>query len=498
MNEQALKQGKYDIPEPVNKVLTTLQNKGFEGFLVGGCVRDLFLRKEPKDWDITTNATPEEIQDIFPESFYENDFGTVGVKTEEENPNLKVVEITPYRLESKYSDYRHPDEIQFSKNLEDDLARRDFTMNAIALNPYEKDISKQIIDPFKGQEDIKKKVIKAVGEAKKRFEEDALRIMRAIRFSAELSFAIDSETLEATELHKELLQHVSRERIRDEFVKLLLSENPLSGMAFLQKTDVLKYVSKDLQGAVGVSQETSAHKYDVFEHSIRALQHAADKGYSLELRLAALFHDIAKPATKRMTPAGKATFFGHEVVGAKITRETLKDLRFSRETSQKVVTLVRWHMFFSDPDEITLSAVRRIIAKVGKENIWDLMDLRKCDRIGTGRPKEESYRFRKYQSMVEEALRDPVSIGMMKINGTILMDLGIEKGPKIGFILHALFDEVLEDPKNNEEMFLVKRAKELNNLAFEELKKLGLKGRSRLQEEDDKEIEELRKKHHVT
>jgi tRNA nucleotidyltransferase (CCA-adding enzyme) len=498
MNEQVFKQGQYDIPEPVNKALVTLHKAGFEGFLVGGCVRDIILHKTPKDWDITTNATPEEIQVLFPDSFYENDFGTVGVKTEHEDPKLKVIEITPYRLESKYSDHRHPDEVHFSKNIEDDLSRRDFTMNAIALDPFSKKDKRHLIDPFKGQEDIRNKIITSVGNAEERFEEDALRIMRAVRFSAELGFVIESETLKGIETKATLLKHVSRERIRDELTKLLLSDNPSFGMAFLEKTSLLYDISKDLQGSVGVSQETSAHKYDVFEHSIRSLQHAADKKYSLELRLAALFHDIGKPNTKQMTKSGKATFFGHEVVGAKITRETLKDLRFSREISQKVVTLVRWHMFFSDPEEITLSAVRRIIVKVGKDNIWDLMNLRKCDRIGTGRPKEQSYRFRKYQSMVEEALRDPVSIGMMKIDGTKLMELGIDKGPKIGLVLHALFDEVLEEPKNNNETFLMKRAKSLNELDFEELKELGQKGKDRMKQEDDKEIEALRKKHHVS
>jgi putative nucleotidyltransferase with HDIG domain len=485
-----MKQGKYDIPEPVKEVLDALESSGFEAYLVGGCVRDLLIGREPKDWDVTTNATPEEIQAVFPDSFYENTFGTVGVKTECEDPRLKVVEVTPYRLESAYSDSRHPDSVSFSTKLTDDLARRDFTINAIALSKG------QIVDPYKGQDDLASKTIRTVGDATERFSEDALRIMRAVRFSAELGFTIDSDTAKALQELGDRLGNVSRERIKDEFVKMIMSDNPMLGLVMMQKLGLLKYVSEALEGMVGVSQETKAHKYDVFEHSLRALQHAADKGYTLELRLAVLFHDVAKPHTKRMA-GNKATFFGHEVVGARVTRETLENLRFSRETIKKVTTLVRWHMFFADPDQITLSAVRRIISKVGEESIWDLMNLRKCDRVGTGTPKEESYRFRKYQSMIEEALRAPLSVTMLKIDGNELIALGVEKGPSIGLVLHALFDEVLDDPEKNTPEYLENRAVELYKLPFDELKKLGEAGKDKLEEEDDKEIQELRKKRNV-
>jgi putative nucleotidyltransferase with HDIG domain len=268
------------------------------------------------------------------------------------------------------------------------------------------------------------------------------------------------------------------------------------GIVILQKLGLLKYVSKAIEGMVGVSQETQAHKYDVFEHSLRALQHSADKKMPLELRLAVLFHDIAKPHTKRMV-GKKATFYGHEVVGAKVTRETLEDLKFSRETIENVSRLVRWHMFFADPDKITLSAVRRMIARVGEKGIWDLVELRKCDRIGTGRPTEEPYRFRKYQSMIEEALRAPLSVGMLKVDGMKLMELGVEKGPRIGSILHALLEEVLDEPEKNTEEYLVTRVTELNKLSDKELDEIGKKGKNRLEEEDEKVIQDLRKKHRV-
>ncbi len=186
-----MKAGKYNIPQSVQNILEGLESSGFEAFLVGGCVRDLFLNKTPKDWDITTNATPEEIQEVFPDSFYENTFGTVGVKTDDEDETLKVIEITPYRLESEYSDHRHPDSVSFSKNIKDDLSRRDYTINAMALSKG------HVVDLYKGQEDLEAKVIRTVGDPKERFEEDALRIMRAVRFSAELGFIIESETAKA-------------------------------------------------------------------------------------------------------------------------------------------------------------------------------------------------------------------------------------------------------------------------------------------------------------
>jgi tRNA nucleotidyltransferase (CCA-adding enzyme) len=486
---------KEKIPFEVLDILKRLESKDFEAFLVGGCVRDVLMNKKPKDWDITTNATPEEILEIFgEESFYENRFGTVGVKNKEtEDPTLSVVEVTPYRLESKYSDSRHPDAVKFSQNIEDDLKRRDFTINALAYN-----VSRDtLVDNFDGLKDIKDKVLRTVGNPEDRFEEDALRMLRAVRFSAELGFTIENSTLNAIFVSRETIKLVSRERIKEEFEKIILSDNPMIGLGMSEKVGILPFISTNFQKMVGVSQETEAHKYDVWEHSLRSLQHAADKGHSLEIRLAALFHDIAKPHTKRMS-GKRATFYGHEVIGEKVTRETLENLTFSRETIENVALLVRWHMFFSDPDEVTLTAVRRLIARVGEENIWDLMNLRVCDRIGTGRPKEEPYRLRKYKSMIDEALKDPVSLKKLKINGDILIkELHVKPGKSLGNILYALFDEVLENPEKNEEKYLKDRALELKSLSDEELYKLGEKGREALEGEQEKEVKEIRDKHHV-
>lgn len=486
-----VKQSKFTIPEDVTRVTETLESAGFEAFLVGGCVRDLLLKREPRDWDVTTNANPEEIQEVFPDSFYENDFGTVGVKTDSEDPKLAVVEVTPYRLETAYSDHRHPDAVSFSKNIKDDLKRRDFTINAIALS---KD---KLLDPFEGQNDIEKGVIKTVGNAEDRFNEDALRILRAIRLASELNFSIESETMVAMQNKSALLEHISKERIRDDFIKIIMSPSPIIALELAQRMGILKYIAPILEDSVGVSQNKEAHKYDVWEHLLRSLQHAADNNFSLENRLAALFHDVAKPHTKR-EERRKTTFFGHEVVGAKFTRETLNNLKFPKNIVEKVTKLVRWHMFFADVEQITLSAVRRVITKVGQENIWDLMDLRRSDRIGTGRPKEQPYRFRKYKAMVEEALRAPLSVTMLEIDGNDLInELKIPAGPKIGLILHALFEEVLDDPSRNTKEYLVSRATQLKELPIKELEKIGSKAKSRLEEEDKKAVEEIKEKHQV-
>lgn len=481
------------IPDVIRETAKTLENKGFEAFLIGGCVRDLLIDREPKDWDLTTNAAPEQIQAIFPETFYENNFGTVGVKTRSEVETLKVVEITPYRLEGKYSDKRHPDSVQFSQNIEDDIKRRDFTINALAYN-----VSKgQIIDLYKGQYDLENKIIKTVGEPGDRFEEDALRMLRAIRFSAELGFMINTETQSAIFEMKRFMNNVSRERIRDEFTKIIMSKNPMIGLMMTQKLGILEFIAPVLENMVGVDQNKQAHLYDVWEHSLRAMQHAADKELSLVLRLSALFHDIAKPQTKREA-SGKTTFYGHDVVGARVARETLANLNFSKEIIEKVTNLVRWHMFFSDTQEITPSAVRRLIRNVGKDNIWDLMDLRKCDRIGSGRPKEEPYRLRKFEAMLDEVMSDPIDVTMLKIDGNILInDLKMAAGPKIGYILHALLEEVLDNPENNTEVFLVKRAMELVELDIEALKALGETGKEAKKEAQEAEVKEIRGKRGV-
>jgi putative nucleotidyltransferase with HDIG domain len=322
--------------------------------------------------------------------------------------------------------------------------------------------------------------------------------MRAIRLMSQLDFDIHPVTRESIEKNSHLLNNVSRERVRDEFIKLLMTDFPMRGLILMKETGMLEYIVPELLRGVGVSQN-QAHSFDVWEHNIRTLQHAADKNWPLHVRLSAIFHDISKPETRRFSQEKHDyTFYGHDVVGGRVSREIMERLKFPKELIDKVSMFVRWHMFFSDTEQITLSAVRRLITNVGKENIWDLIDLRICDRVGTGRPKEEPYRLRMYQSMVEQALKDPISLKMLKTDGKRIMDVTQETpGPKIGYVLHSLFDEVLEDPQKNSEEYLDGRAKELIKLSIDELKSRGEAGKEGMEEKNKEQVQEIRKQFKV-
>lgn len=490
-----------EIPAFVTHVTTTLENAGFEAHLVGGCVRDLLLGRSPSDWDITTNAKPEEIEALFEHAFYENDFGTVGVVDDNATDEaVKIVEVTTYRTESTYSDNRRPDSVSFSTNVLDDLKRRDFTVNAIALRlpALGKHEEIQWVDPFNGQSDLELGLIRAVGTPRERFDEDALRLLRAVRLAGQLGFVIEAETQAAIAEYHERLATISQERIRDELVKILMNKEPMLSFGFLLRLGLLKHVIPELLEGLHMEQ-TQAHSYDVFEHSIRTLEYAAEQDWPLPLRLAALFHDIGKPFTHALSKeTGQPTFYGHEVVGAKITKNCLKRLKFSGEIVSQVTTLVRWHMFFSDPDLITLSAVRRMLARVGEENMELLVQLRKADRIGSGRPKAEPYRLRKYQAMVEEAKRDPVSVKMLKIDGTTIMkEFDVKPGPVLGNVLHALLGLVLEDPNLNTTEFLMKQTRELLELPENELIEKAKAGKLLRDDQEEQEIKDIRSSHHV-
>src|ERR1035437_3298388 len=458
------------------------------------------MDREPKDWDVTTNARPEQIIGLFEKTVYENTFGTVGVcvsretttspqpspykgegeeqDVSRETPEYEIIEVTPYRLEGKYTDFRHPDEIKFSDKLEDDLKRRDFTVNAMAL-----DSKGQLVDLFGGLKDIKEKSLRTVGNPNDRFTEDALRMLRAVRFAVQLDFSIAHDVMESISKNANLIKEISNERIRDEFSKIIMSPTPAAGIVMLQKFGILKNIIPELEEGIGCEQ-LGEHIYDVWDHLLHALQHAADKNWSLEIRLAALFHDIGKPRTRRLDATkaggkGKYTFYGHEVVGAIMAVKIMERLKFSRKEIELVEKLVRSHMFFSDTEQITLSAVRRIIAKVGVENIWYLMNVRECDRVGM-KKKEAPYRLRKYFAMVEEALHDPISVGQLKINGEFMIkDIGMKPGPRMGWILNALLEEVLEDPTKNTVEALKERVLELDKLPDASLRTLGEKGKEK-------------------
>ncbi len=489
-----------EIPETIKNILKEFEKAGFEAYIVGGCVRDFLLKKKPKDWDITTNAKPEQIQKLFPKNFYENDFGTVSVITNSDDPTLKVVEITPFRLEGKYTDKRHPDEIKFSDNIEDDLQRRDFTINAIALKI--KDGKQKIIDPFDGKKDLKKKNIKAVGNANERFQEDALRILRAIRFAVKLDFKIEEKTSKALEKNKNLLKQIAQERIHDEFEKTLMSENAAKSIYLLHELGLLDYIIPELENCFGVAQNKH-HEYTVFDHLAKALEYAANKNFDLETRLAALLHDIGKPQTK--TGEGlESHFYGHDAVSTKIAANILKRLKFSKETIDNVIALIKSHMFRynTNPnlgDITTDSAVRRIIRNVGKDNIWRLINLRLADRYSQGGVKKiEKFDLRHIKAKMEILLREPLSVKDLKIDGNDVMEiLKIKSGPKIGWLLNALLQEILENPQKNEKQYLSDELKNLNKLSENELKSLADEGKKNANLYNEQSETELKKKYFV-
>lgn len=462
------------IPQEILEVITQLTENNFEAYLVGGCVRDLLLGREPKDWDIATKAKPEEIQVIFPQSVYENQFGTVSVKTASENPSLKIIEITTFRQDVKYSDKRHPDAIKFAQTIEEDLSRRDFTINAIALQAGKLAPSVKLIDPFGGQVDLKKKLIRTVGDSEQRFEEDALRLMRAIRLACELDFQIEDNTFKAIRHKAALIRFIAKERIRDEFIKIIDTPRAQNGIVLLQETTLLHEIIPELEQGIGVTQNKH-HRYTVYEHLLRSLDYAASKDYNRSVRLAALFHDIGKPKVKEGEGLN-STFYNHEIVSAKMTAKILSRLKFSKEESEKIIKLVRYHGFVYDPEITTDASVRRLLIKVGKDNIRDLAQLREADRIGSGCPKALPFRLRHFLFRVEKILKESSgeqpSLKMLKINGHDIMEtLKIPSGPKIGALLSILLEEVLDDPKKNTQDYLLKRAQELNKLSELELKK---------------------------
>lgn len=534
------------IPDNITRVGDVLTDAGYQVFLVGGCVRDMVMGRIPNDYDITTNAIPEQIIAAFEPTglrvVYENNFGTVSIVFEDEplDSNDREIQITPYRTEGAYSDNRHPDAVVFSETINDDLSRRDFTINAMALKlqiptqtlPKGEGFASQntesgfpsplgkgsgdgdLFDLYNGQSDIDQKIIRTVGDAEIRFTEDALRIMRAVRFAAQLNFAISAETLVGIEKTKHLLVNISVERIRDEFVKIIDSDYPGYGMFLMKQLGLLQYVLPEIIPSIDCEQG-GVHIYDVFDHLVHACQHAADKKFSFHVKLSALFHDIGKPKTRRPGIKKAYTFYGHEVVGARITERAMQRMKFSSDDIKIITTFVRWHMFFSDTELITLSPVRRMIANVtpladitgyyppevsretAEHPIWDLMRVRECDRVGMNKV-EAPYRLRKYFAMIEDCLRDPISVKQLKINGDYLMNtLHCKPGPRMGWMLHGMLEEVIEDPTKNTVEYLTERVKHYETLSDEQLRTIGTQAKEVKEQADEQIVKQLHVKHNV-
>ena len=473
-----------DIPDNVKKILKKIKKEGWQAYLVGGCVRDLEMEKTPKDWDVATDAVPEEIQKIFPESFCNNEFGTV---------NVSGVEITPFRTEEKYTDKRHPDKVKWSKNIEEDLARRDFTINAMALGADEK----TIIDPYKGKEDIKRKIIRAVGSPEDRFEEDSLRMMRAVRIASVLGFKIESKTSSAIKKNSSWITSVSKERIRDELSKAIMSENAAPGIELLRELRLLEHIIPELLEGYKVGQNKH-HLYDCYEHSIKSLDYSAKKGFNFHVRMASLMHDIGKPRTKQ-GKGEKATFYNHELVGARMTREIMQRLKFPKKDIEKVERLVRYHLFYYNVGEVSESSVRRLLRNAGPENIEELLQVRYADRVGSGCPKAEPYKLRHLKYLIDKVSKDPISVKMLKVNGQDIMEmLSLKPGPAIGKILDILLGEVLKDPSKNDKDYLKKEIERINVLTEKELDKKAEDARKEIDQVQVKEDKMTKDKYWVT
>lgn len=450
----------FRIPEKVNIIIEELMSHGYEAYVVGGCVRDMVLGREPEDWDITTSATPMEVKRIFRRTVDTGiQHGTVTVLIDKEH-----YEVTTYRLDGEYEDNRHPKEVAFTSSLTEDLKRRDFTINAMAYNEKE-----GFIDLFGGMEDLKKGIIRCVGSAIERFDEDALRILRAVRFSAQLDFEIEEDTLGAIREKVMNLKNISAERIRVELTKLLISDHP-ERIRTLIEVGIMGVVLPEFNAMMETRQNNKHHIYSVGEHTIRAVAEVAgkqrDELFNLRerviLRWTMLLHDIEKPGTISLGKDGQNHFYGHQEKGAITAKNILKRLKFDNDTLDSVVHLIRWHDYRF---VLTPAGMRRAVSKVGKEYMELLFEVNRADTSA----KNPKYMKEKYENLEEakklyqEILRkeECVSLKDLNINGNDLIAAGLKPGKELGAILNHLLEMVLEKPELNVKEELLTLAKEM-------------------------------------
>jgi len=438
------------VPADVERVVGKLAAAGYEAYVVGGCVRDALRGVDPHDWDVTTNATPDAIQKVFRRALYLNHFGTVVVREGDHE-----VEVTTYRIEADYADHRHPTSVAFTDSLHEDLSRRDFTMNAMAWRPATGEKPGELVDPFGGQKDLEAGVVRAVGEPRERFQEDALRMLRAVRFATLLDFTIDPRTEDAIRVSAPLAKTLSGERIQQEMVKILGAPRPSAAFRKMSDLGLLAVIFPELEIAKTIPQDKAVAQ-DVFEHSIATCD--ATPPDDLVLRLAGLLHDIGKPAT-----FADGHFHQHEFVGEAKAREILRRWRFDKETIAQVTHLIRNHMFWYQT-EWTGSAVRRFVRKVGLENIPALFALRRADNIGSGARSPRMYALEALWERVQEEIRTASAFSLrdLAIDGKDVMQaLGIPQGPEVGRILSELFELVTDDPTLNTRERLLELTREV-------------------------------------
>lgn len=437
------------VNQDAKQIITTLKTEGFQAFLVGGGVRDLLLGQTPSEWDITTSAKPDEVTALFAKVIPTGiDYGTVTVML-----NGHPFEVTTFRSDEKYVDGRHPSNVKFTGDIHCDLSRRDFTINALAYDP----ITKELIDDFNGQADLKEKIIRTVGNPVERFSEDGLRSVRACRFAAKLGFTIEEKTFAAIHQTLNITAKVAPERLHDELVKMLASPKPSIGFDLMQRSGLLKLILPELENCVNVEQPPEFHKYDVFWHNLAACD-AAPKD-NLVIRLAALLHDIAKPACKV-----EMHFYNHDKAGTLAVEELLWRLKFSSAEIKKIANLVDNHMF-NYTEDWTDAAVRRFLRRIGGvENVADLFALRRAD-VAAMKSNLGTQYLGELQKRIDKivAEQNALQIADLKVNGNdIMKELKLTPGPKVGEILEALLEKVLDEPKLNEKDKLLQLAKTIN------------------------------------
>lgn len=439
---------KIQIPKKVNRILNILNSHEYEGYVVGGCVRDAVLGREPNDWDICTNCKPEKMLEIFscfkviPTGLKH---GTVTVVIDDEH-----FEITTYRIEEGYTDGRHPEKVEFTNSLKEDLKRRDFTINAMAYDREE-----GLVDYFNGIDDIDNKKIRSVGEPIKRFGEDYLRMLRAIRFSTQLKYDLDIETFQAIRNLSKNIVNISKERVREEINKTLLAEKPSRGFRLLHETGLLKHIIPELEKCVKFHQRNPHHDKDVFDHIMGVLDNTKK---DLVLRLAALMHDIAKPLCFSIDENDIGHFYRHHMMGMDITESILKRLKYDNKTIESVKILVKEHM--PKYDKVTPRVIKRLINRVGVENIERLFELQTADIMGSKEPHDFNA-IEKAKELYFKIINEnqPLSVKDLDINGYDLIQIGIPKGKEMGVILNKLLDKVLDNPELNEKKLLLNEAK---------------------------------------
>jgi tRNA nucleotidyltransferase (CCA-adding enzyme) len=435
-----------ELPKDVKFIIDILQKNGYEAYAVGGCVRDSILKKKPKDWDITTNAKPEEVIILFDKVILTGiKHGTVTVLI-----NKDGYEVTTYRTDGEYEDNRHPKEVKFVNSLKEDLARRDFTINAMAYN--EKD---GLVDYFDGIKDLNNKVITTVGDTKKRFDEDALRMLRAIRFSAQLNFKVDNNVLDVINILKDNIRNISKERIRDEFNKILIN-NP-SKIQLLKKCGILEYIIPGIGNLYDFDQNTPYHIYDLYNHTLVTTEVVEP---ILHLRLTMLLHDFGKVKTKTTDENGISHFYGHTKDSLEMAENILKALKYDNDNINKVLTLIQYH----DSTLKSKASIRRMLSKIGEDLLRDLIKVQWADVLAQN-PKYAKERILNLVSVENElnlilAQNECFNLKDLKINGGDLINLGFNKGKEIGETLKYLLDIVIDNPKLNERDTLLRLSKE--------------------------------------